>query len=459
MRSVRFLIAILACVCSPVLAGAQGGVSTCQGQAPDACLIDQARGIAETLRREDQRDEVYFSVATALAARGQMDAAMAAVDRIDHAMTRAEALGELSGAAARQGDFDRALKIALSIVDTRNRSARVMALERLGVLQAAAGNPDAAFTTVIAIDNPYRRSQAQAAIATAVARTGDTARAIRAATRIATDYWFTADQHAYKVASGLVARTGEFDQFWFYEALANIAEAQARRGEIVGALQTAQAIPDMPGRSRALARVAAAQADAGDIEGAWRTARRIEAPYGDLPAMVAIVRRMAMAGDVKGALDIAGQLETAYGDVSGMIAVAVEQAHRDGLEAALTTARRIGTGQGRAQAHAAIAERLARDGRPDDAVRPLALIADAGDRADAAGRVAVILAGAGDAARALKVITDLARPRDYNELAVAVVLAQAGKGDVNGAVATAAGIGDAMSRAIALAGIARRLPG
>ena len=45
-------------------------------------------------------------------------------------------------------------------------------------------------------------------------------------------YWFTADQLDHKIASGLVARTGEFNHYWFYQALVQIAEIQARAGDV-----------------------------------------------------------------------------------------------------------------------------------------------------------------------------------------------------------------------------------
>lgn len=447
--------ALLACLALSLPLGASRAAPvSCDGPlAP--CLIDEAVVIADDVPRAFARDEAWFAIADALADMSRIDAALDAADRVENALMREEVLGEIAIAMARLGQFDRAVEIALAMLDSRNRSSRVMTLEKLAAEQAIAGRIDDAFDTVTAINNPYRRSQAQAAIAAAVARTGNIPVAIRTATRIATDYWFTSDQHQLKVASGLVSRSGEFDQFWFYEALANIAVIQAREGDILGGLQTAKSIPDVGGRSRAKAGIAAVQAENGDVPGALETARRIEIAYGDRDAMVAVAKAKAATGDFDAALDLAHDIVSAYGDYSAIVGVAALQARLQGAEAGLETAAGVDNLQVRALVHTEIAEVLARTDRPDDAIRALALITDPEDRATANERVAVALAESGLVDRALALAEAYASPREYDDLVIAISVAQARAGDAEGAIETAFLSEDGMSRAIALAGIAR----
>ncbi|GKY89572.1 hypothetical protein [Sinisalibacter aestuarii] len=436
---------------------ALSGPLDCAGALSD-CLLDAARDSSDEIDRPILRDEAHFAIAVALARLGQLGPALDEAGRIANAATLAEAMGEISGAAARAGDFDAAYEIAFAMLDARNRSARVQALENLAVEQAAVGEVDAAFETVVAIDNPYRRSEAQAAIATSVARSGDIAGAIRAASRIATDYWFSSDQPRFKIASGLVSRSGEFDHFWFYEALVNIAVVQARGGDIVGALKTAKSIPDQGGRSRAMAQVAVVQAETGDIDGARATAGRIEAAYGDQEAVTAIAAGLAMTGDAAGALALAQDIQRAYGDGAALVAVAAQQARAGDFEASLDTVRKIDVVQDRVRAQAAISREIAQNGRLDEAMTVLSQLTDAKDRFNTMADIAAMLTRAGEAEAALEMIRSGASRRDMEDLIVQVVLTEADLGETTQAVETALAIEDPMFRAIALAGIAERQP-
>ncbi len=451
MQTIRRFLGLMA-LAGLASATAQARALDCAGPLPD-CLLAEAAAAAENAARPAERDEIHIAVATALADLGRIDEALRAAAQIGEPYTLAEALGDISTAAARAGDFDHAYRIAIDIVDARVRSARIAALERLAAAQAAAGEVDAAFDTVVAIDNPFRRSEAQAAIAVSVARTGDIPGAIRAASRIATQYWFTADQHRLKIASGLVSRSGDFDQFWFYEALVTIARIQAEKGDLIGALKTAKSIPDAAGRSRATARVAAVQAARGDIEGALETARRIEVAYGDLEAMVAIAAARATAGDFPAALELAGEIARAYGDFSGLVAIAVRQAGRGQVADSLATAAGIDNPHSRTQALAGIADALVRRGQVPEALEVAGRIPAAGDRAAAVRAIAVVLTERGRTAEALEVAGTAGR-RDHGEVVVAIALTQAAAGDTEGAIATALWLEDDMYRAIALAGIA-----
>jgi len=124
MRMLLKLPALAALLCVAGTVAAQPLAPPCPSLTAD-CLLSEAAALAGAVARSGPRDEIHFSVATALAALGRLDDAMAMADQIADPYTRAEAFGEIAAAAARAGAFDRAYAIALTIVDARSRSARL----------------------------------------------------------------------------------------------------------------------------------------------------------------------------------------------------------------------------------------------------------------------------------------------------------------------------------------------
>ena len=430
-----------------------GSPIKCEPAAAD-CLLHAARRATEELGRQLQRDEAHFAIAAALAELGRQAEALQEAGLIENPVTMAEAEAEIVRAAARQGAFDTAFEIAMEIDDARNRSAKDLALETLAVEQAARGLIDEAFDTVVAINNPFRRSEAQAAIAISVARSGDIPSAMHAASRIGMDYWFSAEQNRFKIASGLVARSDRFDHYWFYEALAKIARIQSHSGDVEAGLQTAHAIPDLAGRARAMAGVAAAQVAQGNIEAALTTARRIEASYGDHEAMIAIADGMAAAGDFGGALELARAIQEAYGDGAALAALAERQAVMGAYDDSVETLSEIAVIEDLDRARSMVAREYARTDRSRAALDMVASIGNRNKRFDAVRAIAVTLATEGKTDRALRLVAEFAGRAEAEELVTAVVLAQARAGDLDTAVAMAGTLDDPMFRAIALAGLA-----
>ena len=418
------------------------------------CLLRAAREATGDLGRQLQRDEAHFAITAALAELGRLAEAVQEAGLIENPITMAEAEAEIVRAAALLGAFDTAFEIAMEIGDARNRSAKDLALETLAIEQAARGLIDEAFDTVVAINNPFRRSEAQAAIAVSVARSGDIPSAMHAAARIGMDYWFTAEQNRFKIASGLVARSDRFDHYWFYEALAEVARIQSQSGDIEAGLQTAHAIPDLGGRARAMAGIAAEQVAQGNIEAALTTARRIEASYGDHEAMVAISDGMAAAGDFGGALEMALAIQEAYGDGAALAALAERQAMTGAYDDSVETLSEITVIEDLDRARAIIAREYARTDRSRAALEMVANIANRNKRFDAVRAIAVMLATEGKTDRALDLVTEFAGRADAEELVTAVVLAQARTSGLDTAVAIAGTLDDPMFRAIALAGLA-----
>lgn len=420
-----------------------------------ACLIQEARAGADALSDRADRDEVYFEIVITLAGRGERQAALDLAAQIGNPTTLAEAEAEIAIAEAQRGNFETAMQIALDIMDSRENSVRVAALEQLAIEQAKRGAVVTAFETVLAIDNPYRRSEAEANIAEAIASAGDMDGAFRASARIATSYWFSSGQPQFKVASGIVSRSTEFDDYWFYEALVSLAVLQARAGDAVGALRTARSIPDLESRSRATSGISIAQAEGGDIDGALDTARRIEAAYGDSAAMIAIAGAKAGAGNAEGARDLAQQIWSAYGNDAGFAAVAVEQVRAGAVEDGLSYLDHINSQQTRTGALRDIGQILATAGKVDEAVAVVSLIAEMGDRDLAFEVVATELARIGLGARALSLAQALTDGAMSDKLSIAVLVEMARAGDPSAGLAAAYAIADPMSRNIALAELAR----
>ncbi|MCW5723227.1 MAG: hypothetical protein KIS86_19005, partial [Devosia sp.] len=239
MKRLPLLAILIAQLCMAGLAGARGAPLACVPATPD-CLLDEAAAMGEIVTGAAARDEVQFAIATALGRLGRTDEALEIAAAIGSPRTLADAQGEIAIAAAQAGKFDKAYAIAVAINDARDKSARIAAFETLAAEQAAEGQIDAAFDTLAAITNPYRRSEAQAVVASSAARAGNIAGAMRAASQIGTNYWFAPNLHELQIASGVVARAEGFDHFWFYEALVSIAQIQAGSGDVLGALQTAR---------------------------------------------------------------------------------------------------------------------------------------------------------------------------------------------------------------------------
>ena len=119
----------------------------------------------------------------------------------------------------------------------------------------------------------------------------------------------------------------------------NIAEGQAKAGDVEGALRTAERISNGYIRGSAFEEIAEAQTEAGDIEGARRTllaavatAERIPLAYGSnrTSFLESIALAQAKAGDVEGALRTAERVPEANGRAKALarIAIALVQADR-----------------------------------------------------------------------------------------------------------------------------------
>ena len=168
------------------------------------------------------------------------------------------------------------------------------------------------------------------------------------------------------------AQTIEQSVFFRVTALTKIARAQAKAGDVLGALETAQMIENVVIRSRALSGISEVQAKAGDVSGALETAQMIEDADERSVALNWIARAQAEAsqaeasnvsgaqavviGDVSEALETAQMIEDADERSLALRRIAETQAEAGDVSGALETTQTIEDNFHRSMALASILE-------------------------------------------------------------------------------------------------------
>ena len=160
-------------------------------------------------------------------------------------------------------------------------------------------------------------------------------------------------------------RAGEESEYWRARAFADIAEVQAKAGDIQGALATARGVESEYLRASVFADIAEAQAKAGDIQSALATARGVESESSRARAFADIAEAQAKAGDARGAAQSLSDARAAARGVEPESSrarvfadIAAAQAKAGDIQGALATARGVESESSRARAFADIAEAL-----------------------------------------------------------------------------------------------------
>jgi len=176
------------------------------------------------------------------------------------------------------------------------------------------------------------------------------------------------------------------------KVLAEIAEAQAKAGDVNEALKTLAAIPENPGRfspkDRARFSIALAQTKAGDLEGALQTGKSCEQDFPDSPstqqnksALKEMAAVLARKGDFKGALNTATFIKNRLNKIGALTQIAVAQAKaadRAGGESTLQQAIKLAETfqakdrEEKSQAAVFIAAAQGRMGNPEKAIQTIA---------------------------------------------------------------------------------------
>jgi RNA polymerase sigma factor (sigma-70 family) len=254
--------------------------------------------------------------------------ALAAARGIEPPAERVPVLVRVALAQARAGDRDGArktLQLARDAADAVKDDRVTMAFREIAEAYARLGDLEAALRTAAGLDQEVAREQVLFLVASQQASAGDLpgARKVLAA--------MTTDQKD--------------------SALAAIARAQARAGDVNAALETADRLRHQPlSRADALEAIALAQAKAGHRDAAARSLQEalqleVATLAGDDQKDAARARgavARARIGDVRGALDAAAALPGRDADRDDVVRqIALEQARAGDTKAALQTLETI----------------------------------------------------------------------------------------------------------------------
>jgi RNA polymerase sigma factor (sigma-70 family) len=246
----------------------------------------------------------------------------------------------------------------------------------------------------------------------------------------------------------------------------DVAEAQAKAGDVKGAKETADLIEDNLGnRDSALARIAIAQVRAGDLKGAEETIASVSTDPWKGEALRTLAAAQAGAGKLKEAAKTAAGITDDLSRVVALLSIArAHRAAKDDKAAAelIREARKEVEGieenektDTRAVADGALAEGLAEAGDAKEARKLAGAIKKEMWRAGALWRVVKAQAGAGDVKGALETAKTI-EDEPYQESAIQEVLtAQVRAGDLKGALKTFEGLKRPFWRAEALIEIAK----
>lgn len=276
---------------------------------------DFARGLGITgkikhIRRCNKaRCDIATSQATASDNHGAMQTlAMIEreVDNYDSPEIRTEVLQAIARTKAEIGflhearqTFDKALTAALDIDDYMDKHDK--AIKSIAIDEANSGDFDRAFDTTWNIHRPEIRVDSHCEIAQIQARAGELEGALKVANKM-----------PYKSVRSY--------------AFAAIATEQARTGDISGAFASLNKVTRYESRDDAYKAIAAAQALAGKVAKAIRTAEKINQSNVRIEAFSAIVAARVEAGDVTEALSIAEGIEGAGESANAFCAIADAQA-------------------------------------------------------------------------------------------------------------------------------------
>ena len=351
------------------------------------------------------------------------------------------------GFALLRGDADSTLEVPKILQQTRatasaipDASAKSSAFDAIVQVQARAGDIGGAMETLKTVDGTWSRYSAAVALANmAENQTKEGDRAAAAET--------------FRLAR--LAATSIQDEKDLSKALSAIAQAQARAGDIKGALQTVASLPSENSRAVALITIAEAQAKGGDRAGAaetFRLALQAAATIQDAPnkfyAFGEIAQAQAKSGDRAGAAEtfrLALQAATTIQDEvtkSGILySIAVAQARAGDGKGALQTAGTIPNKGLQALALPIIPQSQAQAGDMKGALETLAAMPTEYKPGILLG-IAYAQAKAGDVQGALQTADAIQSGRSKSEARGVIAQMQATAGDVHGALRTAAAIED-----------------
>jgi len=313
---------------------------------------------------------------------------------------------------------------------TEDAYLRNTALRGIAGAQAESGGFEAALKTAALIGDAYLQTGAWRQIAVAQARAGHRA---EAGTLIK------------KVLE--TAATLKHVPLLQVDALIATADAQARIGDVPGALTTAASVGNPRGKDEALRNIALAQANNGDVTGALNSAGTIADETMKAQALRGITEFYAKQGDRDGALRIVAAIRDPYVKAGALRAIAIAPAMLkdraialDILKQALESAGTIQGENEKADALGGITMALLAAGDVSGALKAAALIEQAGvgtprpniavgTRSEVLRAIAIAHAQAGDSPRAFQTVGSIAIPYMRASALAGIAAAQVERGD------------------------------
>ncbi len=368
-------------------------IAVAQSKAGDSTAAEatfqQALQAANVIQNHHVKAVAQGRIAIALAESRDMPKALELASTLPDNYLKADVLGGIAVVQTKAGDMTGALQTVAMIAKGHQRAK---ALREIAIAQAEAGDVPGAFKTVTMIrsDND-EKARAFGGIAAARAKAGD-----QTAAR-------TTFQRAFRIAEGsrnktlalhyiAVAQTNAGDQaaardtlqkalktpivqdeVWKAAILKDIAVAQAKAGNVAGALKTAGRIPDVtaaPDQPRlklsAMEGIAVAQVKAGDTQGAFQTAAIIQNNSEKALILRGITEAQARVGDLRGALQTADSIQDDLRKADALTGIAMAQLKSGDLRGSLLTTLIIQRGPRSALILRSVAKGYARSGAVQD---------------------------------------------------------------------------------------------
>ena len=297
----------------------------CAENPTSECVVAAALSITKSMSEAWHWEDCYsaFSgIASAQAQLGDIESALATAQSIKvsygamgyrnkafHNIALAQVeLGNIKGALATVDSIEHVSKqraftlrdIALAQVELGNLDDAFTIAQSITPVQVELGNTyQTHFADLINISSQHSRATALECIASAQAKSGDISGALATA-KIIKRISDTSELRTLALRNMAESLIRDIDTS-LTNALLNIVSVQAELGDIDGALATTQSIH----RATALGRIAMTQAKSGDIDGALTTARNID----DCSSVFSnIALEQARSGDVNGALATAREI-------------------------------------------------------------------------------------------------------------------------------------------------------
>jgi RNA polymerase sigma factor (sigma-70 family) len=309
--------------------------------------LKTALEIADTLG--NRKDHALERIAIAQAKAGDIDGALRTATSLDPnnsksrgSVLQAVALAqeEVGDRAAARTTLQKLRQIAENL--PRHRAGRgsgvtgaTILREGIVMTQVRLGDIEGALQTASAFDSVYDKAKALLEIGTAQTAAGRLADARETLFRAVCA---VEDSRPDTGAGGPTGPSGSRD--WAKAStLRQIAEQQAKAGDIKQALRTVESIPaNRPDpiarneRDIALAGIVQAQAQAGDVKGGLETLARIKTDEDKVIALEHLVQAQVNAGDERGALALAARQSAPLLKAHALLAIASGKASQKGTK-------------------------------------------------------------------------------------------------------------------------------